>query len=212
MSSFGAVLSGVPSTLELSVGALAVGAVGGIPLVLGRRSRHLAVRSLCRAIIEVVRGIPPLVWLFLIFFGVGASFPQLNPLTAAIIGLGVISSAYLAEIYRSGLSAIHVGQWEAADALGLRSSSTLRAVIAPQVVRVAIPAAATYAVGLLKDTSVAYAIGVPEIMFHANERSTNTSSTIEPFLVAAAVYIALTIPVAWASRRLDSRLRRRVAR
>lgn len=212
MSLLTAVLSGVPDTLELSTSALVVGAIGGIPLALGRRSRFLALRSIARAIIELLRGIPPLVWLFLIFFGIGKSLPQLDPMTAAIVGLGAISSAYLAEIYRSGLSAIHRGQWEAAEALGLPAVSTLRTVIAPQVIRVAIPAAAAYAVGLLKDSSVAYTIGVTEIMFHANEQSTNTSDTIKPFLAAAAVYIALTIPIAWASRSLDSRLRRRVAR
>lgn len=212
MGLFTTILAGVPLTLILTVVAFVIGLVGGVPLALARRSSNVVARSIARALIELLRGIPPIVWLFIVFFGIGNSLPQLDPLTAAIISLGLISCAYLAEIYRGGLSAIGKGQWEAGDALGLSRRDVLSKIIGPQVFRVSVPAAATYAIGLLKDSSAAYTIGVTEIMFHANEQSRSRSDAITPFLVAAAVYVVMTIPSAWASRTLDSRLRKRVAR
>lgn len=211
MSAFSDVLLGVPNTLMLTGGALAIGASGGAVLAVGRQSRLIVVRIASRAVIELLRGIPPLVWIFIIFFGIGASAPNLTPFTAALLGLGAISSAYMAEIYRGGLLAIPKGQWEAASSLSLPRSTVWTRVIAPQVIRVSLPAAATYAIGLLKDSSVAYAIGVSEIMFYANQRATTLSDATGPFLVAAGFYLVLTVPLAWAARRVDRVLRGRVA-
>lgn len=206
------ILQGLPYTLLLTVSAFLIGVVGGVPLALARRSRSALVRGLAIFVIELLRGIPPIVWLFIIYFGLGTALPMLDSVTAAIIGLGVVSSAYLAETYRGGLIAISQGQWEATEALGLSRTDALTRVIGPQVARTAIPAATTYAIGLLKDSSVAYTIGVTEIVYFANSQARATSDPLVPFLVAAAVYIALTVPAAGASRALDSRLRRRVAR
>lgn len=206
------IIGGVPLTLLITVTALGIGALGGIPLVLARRSRFAAPRFIARAFIELLRGIPPIVWLFIVFFGFGTSIPQITPLIAAIVGLGLISCAYMAEIYRGGLSSISVGQWEAADALGMNHRSVLSRVIGPQVFRVSVPAAATYAIGLLKDSSVAYTIGVTEIVYFANDQARQTSDAITPFLLAAVVYIVMTIPCAWGARTLDAKLRERVAR
>jgi polar amino acid transport system permease protein len=212
MEVFITVLVGVPLTLLLTAAAFGIGAVGGVPLALARRSSHFVPRAIARALVELLRGIPPIVWLFIVFFGLGTSFPQLDPLSAAIISLGIVSCAYMAEIYRGGLSAIGAGQWEAAAALGMSRTSILSKVIGPQVLRVSVPASATYAIGLLKDSSAAYTIGVTEVMFYANEQARSTSDAILPFLFAALVYVVMTIPSAWASRALDSRLRKRVAR
>jgi polar amino acid transport system permease protein len=207
-----AILAGVPYTLLLTAAACAIGVVGGVPLALARRSSHIVPRAVARALIELLRGIPPIVWLFFVFFGVGTAFPQLDPLSAAILSLGLISCAYMAEIYRGGLSAIDAGQWEAGAALGMNRTDVLSKIIGPQVFRVSVPASATYAIGLLKDSSAAYTIGVTEVVFYANEQSRATSDAIVPFLFAALVYVVMTIPSAWASRTLDSRLRKRVAR
>lgn len=211
MSTLTAVLDGIPFTLLLTACGFAIGVVGGVPLVLARRSRYLAARAAARAIIEVLRGIPPIVWLFIIFFGIGGGLRALSPTVAAVIGLGAISCAYLAEIYRGGLAAVDAGQWEASAALGLDWRSTHAQIIAPQVVRACVPAAATYVIGLLKDSSVAYTIGVTEILYYANNQSSLTANAIVPFLYAAVVYIILTIPCAWAARAVDARLQRRIA-
>ena len=212
MDMFLAVLRGAPFTLLLTVVAFVLGAVGGIPLALARRSKFFPLRWIARSLIELLRGIPPIVWLFFIYFGLGTSFPQINATMAAMVGLGAISCAYMAEIYRGGLLAISNGQWEAAEALGMDRKSVLSKVVGPQVFRVSVPAAATYAIGLLKDSSVSFTIGFTELTFFANEQSRQSSAAILPFLYAAIIYMIMTIPCAWASRSLDARLRKRVAR
>jgi polar amino acid transport system permease protein len=212
MEVFTVVITGVPYTLLLTAAAFAIGAAGGVPLALARRSSHVVPRAVARALIELLRGIPPIVWLFFVYFGVGNSIPSLDSLTAAILSLGLISCAYMAEIYRGGLSAITAGQWEAGAALGMSRTDVLSKIIGPQVLRVSVPASATYVIGLLKDSSAAYTIGVTEVVYFANEQSRATSDAIVPFLFAALVYVVMTIPSAWASRTLDSRLRKRVAR
>lgn len=206
------ILRGVPITLGITLLAFVIGAIGGVPLVLARRSRILPLSWLAISIIELLRGIPPVVWLFIIYFGLGTTLPQLNSFTAAVIGLGVVSAAYMAEIYRGGLRSIHKGQWEAAEVLGMPHRNVLADVIGPQVFRVSIPAAATYGIGLLKDSSVAYVIGVTEIVFYANEQSRQQIDALGPFLIAAAVYVIMTIPTAWATRSLDAKMRKRVAK
>ncbi|RRJ87938.1 amino acid ABC transporter permease [Gulosibacter macacae] len=205
-------LRGVPVTLGITLIAFAIGVVGGVPLALMRRSRIKPISWLAIAIIELLRGIPPVVWLFIIFFGLGTSIPQMTAFMAAVIGLGIVAAAYMAEIYRGGLRSIHNGQWEAAEVLGMRHRTVLRDVIGPQVFRVSIPAAATYGIGLLKDSSVAYVIGVTEIVYYASEQSRQTVDAIGPFLIAAAVYVIMTIPTAWATRSLDAKMRKRVAK
>ncbi|HVK25386.1 MAG TPA: amino acid ABC transporter permease [Actinokineospora sp.] len=211
MDALTTILNGVPATLGLTLAALALGAALGVPLVVLRRSGNRLVAGFARLFIELLRGIPPIVWLFIIYFGVGTTV-KLSSWTAATVGLGLISAAYMAEIYRGGLNAMHAGQWDAAHALGLSRTAIITRVIGPQLVRVSIPASASFAIGLLKDSSVAYTIGIPEITSAAREVSQNSVDAMVPFLLAAGVYVAITIPCAWAARRLDTVLRSRVAR
>lgn len=206
------ILTGVPLTLLLTVCGFGIGAIGGVPLALARRSRFAVLRVVARTLIEFLRGIPPIVWIFAVYFGIGTDVITMSPLVAAVAAFGLISCAYMAEIYRGGLSAVPAGQWEAGAALGMGHRDQLGKVIGPQVFRVSIPAAATYAIGLLKDSSIAYTIGVQETLFHADLLSKQSSDAIVPFLYAALVYVIITIPCAWAARSLDAGLRRKVAR
>ncbi|MDJ1371165.1 amino acid ABC transporter permease [Gulosibacter molinativorax] len=212
METFLAILQGVPATLGITIFAFVIGVVLGVPLALARRSSFFPLSWLSIAVIEILRGIPPVVWLFIIFFGVGRNITGLSPFTAAVIGMGIYSAAYMAEIYRGGFRAVDSGQWEASRALGIGPSWTMRDIIGPQVVRQSVPAAATYAIGLIKDSSIAYVIGVNDIVFYANEQSRQNIDALGPFLIAAAVYVALTIPTAWATRKLDAVLQTRGAK
>lgn len=204
-----AVLRGVPITLLLTAAAFCFGAVVAVPLVIARVSRHAGVRVPARAAIELFRGIPPIVWLFIIYFGV-AEVVLVDAMTASVVGLGVISAAYLAEIYRGSLAAVLRGQWEASYALGMTRVETVLRVVGPQVARVSIPAAASYGIGLLKDSSVAFTIGVTEVVYFATEQARVANDSLGPYLVAAGVYVLLTVPCAWGSRALDGRLRKKV--
>ncbi|MCP8894981.1 amino acid ABC transporter permease [Shinella daejeonensis] len=206
------VLLGLPWTIAVTALALAIGLVLGMPVMLARRSRWPWLRFLTGSLITLVRSIPPIVWLFLIFFGIGSGYFKISPFAAAVVGMGLISSAYMAEIYRGALLSIHSGQMEGASALGLHPVRVWIDVVAPQLFRVALPAMATFAIGLLKDSAVSSTIGVPELTFQANAQSMATYRGMEVFSFVAAVYIALSVPVAWLSRILDRRLRAKVSR
>ncbi|MEU6181778.1 amino acid ABC transporter permease [Streptomyces coeruleorubidus] len=212
VDTFLAVVKGVPMTLLLTGASLGIGIVGGLPFVAARVSKRPLLRLASRSLIEVLRGIPPLVWLFIIYFGLGNSLPMIDPLQASIIGMGLISCAYMAEIYRGGLAAVHHGQWEAARALGMSTVAIVRKIIAPQVLRISVPATATYGIGLFKDSSVAFTLGVTEVLYFANEQSRSTGDAIKPFLAAAVVYIVMSAVCAALARSVDKRLQRRVAR
>jgi len=150
------------------------------------------------------------VWLFLLYFGVSIGTVRLDSLSAAVWGLGIISSAYLAEIYRGAFATLPRGQAEASSALGLGGTVTFTRILAPQALRTALPSIATYLLSLLKDSSIASTIGVADMVFNATmfARQNPATAGIIPFFIAAAVYLVISVPVAVAARRLDSRLRR----
>jgi polar amino acid transport system permease protein len=205
-----AVLFGLPMTLLVTALAFAIGLVGGIPIMLGLRSRWRPLRLTVRVVVDLIRGVPPIVWLFLIYFGVQIGTIRFDSLTAAVVGLGIIASAYLAEIYRGGFSTVARGQSEAAAALGLGTRTTFGRILAPQALRTALPSITTYLLSLLKDSSIASTIGVADMVFAANmfARQNPATAGILPFFLAAAVYLVVSIPVAIAARRLDTRLRK----
>ncbi|WP_255889381.1 amino acid ABC transporter permease [Nocardioides astragali] len=212
---WGAVAQGIVMTIQLTVAGFAIGAVLGVPILALRMSPLASLRWSARAFIEVTRGVPMIVWLFLIYNGPTQFDPALGSVftswVSAVAAFGLVSAAYMAEIYRGSLRAIKQGQYEASRALGMSSVDTATRVIGPQMIRVAVPASATYAIGLLKDSSLASTIGVFEITYYANTVA-STSSSATPYFVAGAYYVALTLPSAWGARRLEARLRRGVAR
>jgi polar amino acid transport system permease protein len=207
-----AILVGIPLTIVLTLIAFAIGATLGLPLCAMRMSRNVFVRFLATALILVLRAIPPIVWLFIIFFGIGFGYLQLDPFSSAAIGLGLITAANMAEIYRGALSAIHAGQWEAANALSLSPRHRFIDVVGPQLMRISLPSAATYVIGLLKDSAVASAIGVHEIAFQAYHVSQETFRGLDVYAAAGLLYILISLPIAWLARWTDLRLRARVAR
>lgn len=212
MDHFEAVLLGVPLTLLVTAAAFAIGAVGAVPLTLLQMSPWKPGRILARVIIDVVRGLPPVVWLFIIYFGITIGTFQFNAVSAAIVGLGVVSAAYLSEIYRSGVLSLQEGQWEASAALGVGGVDTVTRVVAPQAIRVAVPAATGYAISLIKDSSVASTIGVAEIAFLTTQDARSNDGGLTVYLLAAAVYVVLCVPVAVASRVVGEKLQRKVSR
>jgi polar amino acid transport system permease protein len=207
-----ALLIGVPYTIVLTLIAFAAGTALGLPLCWMRQSRFGLVGFLAASMILVFRAIPPIVWLFFIFFGVGSGYLQLDPFTAAAIGLGLITAANMAEIYRGALSAIQKGQWEAASVLNLSARHKFIDVIGPQLFRICLPSATTYLIGLLKDSAVASAIGVHEIAFQAYHESQETFRGLDIYAAAGLLYILISLPIAYFARWTDTRLRAAVAR
>jgi len=205
-------LRGLPWTLALMATAFAVGSVLGLPLMMARVSRLLPLRLAATVLFAIVRSIPPLVWLFIIFFGIGFGLINMSAFTACLIAFGMIAAINMAEIYRGGLIAIHFGQFEAAHALNLSGWHVFRDVVAPQMFRVALPSSATYAIGLFKDSAIASTIGIPELTYQANYLSQTTFQGLKVFGLVGLIYIAVSLPVAWMSRLLDAKIRAKVAR
>ncbi|UWU25925.1 amino acid ABC transporter permease (plasmid) [Rhizobium sp. CB3060] len=199
-------------TIALTAGSFAIGATLAIPFLAARRSRFFPVRLLASILIQIIRAIPPILWLFIIFFGLGISLFPISPFVAALAGLGLIAAANMTEIYRGALNSIHHGQWEASTALDLGRWYTMRDVVAPQAFRVALPSAASYLIGLMKETAVASTIGVTELVYQGNQLSQLTFRGLEIFAIVGLFYILLSLPVAWLTRMADAHLRSKVAR
>ncbi|MEW9310684.1 amino acid ABC transporter permease [Labrys neptuniae] len=209
---FWLILSGVPLTIAVTLAALALGMVLGFPIMLARTAPFAPLRILTIVFIALVRSVPPVVWIFLIFFGVGADLVQMDPFTAAIMTFGLISAVNMAEIYRGGFIAVPVGQHEAATALNMSRWHHFRDVTLPQMFIFSLPAIATYAVGLLKDSAIASTVGLKELTFQGRYVTEMTYRGLEVLGLVGAAYILMSLPIAWLSRNLGETLKRRLAR
>ncbi|WP_427132183.1 amino acid ABC transporter permease [Pseudarthrobacter sp. S9] len=203
-------LQGLGTTVIITFGSFLIGAFCAVPVALARLSDIAPLRWLAMAFIEVVRGIPPIAWMLVLFYGLGR-YITLPPLLAACLALGAVSTAYLAENYRAGIQAVAGGQWEGAGALGLSNGDTFWRVIAPQGIGVALPPSASYAVGLLKDSAVASVIGVSDIAFQALTLNQQGNPGLPIFLAAGVVYLIVSVPMAVLARKADTFIRTRSA-
>lgn len=194
---------GIPATLAVTALAFLFGLIGALPLLFMSRSALLPVRAISRVTIDLLRGIPPIVWLFIMYFGIASGQFKLSAFQAGVVGLGLIASAFLAEIFRGAIAGVPAGQVEAARALGMSKHHAFWLIISPQAIRIAIPAIVTYLIGLLKDSSFVSTIGVMEILFFATSMSRGTGLGLIAFFAAALLYIALSIPIAWAGKHID---------
>jgi polar amino acid transport system permease protein len=206
------ILSGIPWTIAITLGAFTMGALLGIPLCAMRVSKSGILRYMATMIILILRSIPPIVWLFFLYFGIGSGYLQVGPIESSIIALGLITSANLAEIYRGALKSIHVGQWEASHALNMPRWSIFKDIMVPQLVRVILPSATSYMIGLLKDSAIASTVGVTEVAFQANFVSRRQFQGLEVFAVAGFFYILISLPIAAIARYTDGVMRAKVAR
>jgi polar amino acid transport system permease protein len=207
-----ALAHGVGQTMTITLGALAIGLVLAFPVAVMRRSRRAVLRLPATGFIELFRSVPPIVWLFFIYYGLAQEGFRASTYQAAVLGLGLIATAYLAEIYRAGLDAVGRTQWEAAEALGLPALARYRWVILPQALVVVIPPAATYGIGLLKDSAIASVIGAREITFFAFQQTQASLEGLTIFTAAGLLYIASSIPLAGLARFADHRLASRLTR
>jgi polar amino acid transport system permease protein len=194
-------------TIEVAAAAFVVATAFGLLLATIRffvPSRM--VRFPISAYIEIFRNVPSLTHLFIIYFGLASLGIRLNSISAAIIGLGLIGAAVLADVFRAGFEAIHVGQREAGLAVGLPPRMVFRDIVLPQTWRVTLPPIGNYAIQLVKDTSLVAAIVAPEIMFTARNLVVNTFETTLVYGIAAALYLVICIPLSRALRRLELRM------
>ncbi|MFC7322848.1 amino acid ABC transporter permease [Halobacillus campisalis] len=202
------VLQGVPYTILVAIIGMLIGLVLGFFLALARRSSHRLLRWPARVYISFMRGTPILVYLFVLYFGLPVLGITLTGPTAAIIGFGTNSAAYIAEINRSSLASVAHGQWESARALGFSYWQSMRRIIVPQATRIAIPPLANVFLDLLKATSLAAMISVPEILNKAQIVAGRTNDSMTLYILAALIYWPLTMVFSALQEYLERRYNR----
>ena len=196
-------LGGWPQTAIVAIGSLLFALIFGLAVALVRITAWRPLRWPAIAYIEFFRGTPALVQLFVIYFGLPDIGLSPTPLQAAIVGLGMNGAAYLAEIYRAGIESIHRGQMEAALALGLTPGKAMQHIVLPQAVRTMLPPITSFAIVLLKDTSIVFSVGVVEIMALARNLVTETLHSAAVYLIAGLLYLCMTIPMSRLAARLE---------
>lgn len=196
---------GLGLTLAVSLCALIVSVVIGTLLGIVRVFRVPVLGALGNAYVEVVRGIPLIVLLSVIYFGLPALGLTLEGFPAAVIALGLYSAAYTSEIVRGGLTSVPVGQVEAARSLGLTRPQAIRYVILPQAWRVALPALGNEFVSLILGSSLASAVTLQELFSQGRYITNATYRQFEVYAVLAAVYFLLTFTLTRLIRHLERR-------
>ncbi len=196
-------------TAALAGIALGGGLVGGLAVAACRIARARPLWLAADGAIALVQGTPLLVQLFLAYFGAAFAGLDVPPLAAAAIAFTLYASAFLGDIWSGAVSAVPRGQWEAAEALGLKRAATLRLVVVPQAVRLAIPPTVGFLVQLVKNTALASIVGFRELTRAGQIVSNNTFQPLAVFLTVAAFYFAICYPLSLASYRLEARLGRR---
>ncbi len=200
-------LSATLVTLAISLAAFLLAVPMGVLLAVARVYGGPAVRALARVYIELFRGTPVLLQLFVLYYGL-APYVNLSPIQAAIVGLGLNYGAYEAEVYRGALLALPRGQTEAAKALGLSPIQTLRHVLVPQALRLALPPMTNDFVSLLKDSSLVSVITVIELTKRMTIAAVDLRGWLIPGVACAAFYLLLSVPLSELARRLERRLSR----
>jgi polar amino acid transport system substrate-binding protein len=193
-------------TIEISAAAMAIAIAMGLFMAVLRVFGPRAISWLVIAFIEVIRGTPLLIQLFIIFYGLPAIGIRFSPLWAAIIGLGINYAAYEAENYRAGIQSIPQGQMDAALALGLSRLQTIRKIVLPQAVRLVIPPVTNDFIALLKDSSLVSVITMVELTKMYGQLAATNYDYIGLGLLTAGIYFVLGLPIARLSRALEGRL------
>ncbi|WP_226506425.1 amino acid ABC transporter permease [Pseudomonas sp. MWU16-30317] len=209
---FPLLLGALRTTAEVSAAALFIGFFIGIGVAAMRLSPKPILRRLGGAYIFVFRGIPLLVQLlFIYYFLPRAGLPNMSPMAAAIISLALCCAAYIAEILRGGLLAIPGGQLEAAGLLGLNSRQMLVRIRVPQAVRLTLPGLINEMILLIKASSLVSVVGLADLTRTAQNLAASDYMFVQDYLMLAAFYCLINIPLAYAGGRLEKRLKERGA-
>lgn len=206
LTRFPNLLKGCLVTIEISLASLVLGMLVGIVLALFRLSSFKPLRMFSMAYIWVVRGTPLLVQLFILYFGLPQLGIQLSSMAAGILGIGLNTGAYISEIIRSGILAIDSGQMEAAESLGMSYPKAMMRIIAPQVVRVIIPALLNQFIITLKNSSIASLVTITELMRAGNQIIYATFRSFEVYTVVALLYLVMCSALMVLSRYVERRL------
>ncbi len=200
-------LKGIKITILISLIGVALGSILGAFVALMKLSKIKIISWIASIYIEILRGTPMLVQVFIVFFGITAALGlDILALVCGTIALVINSSAYIAEIIRAGINAVDKGQMEAARSLGLNYRQTMKSVIMPQAIKNILPALGNEFVTLIKESSIVSTIGVGEIMFNAQVVQGISFDPFTPLLLAAALYFVLTFVLTRIMNMIEGRL------
>ncbi|AXH14014.1 amino acid ABC transporter permease [Malaciobacter mytili] len=196
-------------TISMALIATAIALVIAIIIAIIKTFKIKFLSSFCDLYISFLRGTPLIVQLFLLYFGLPQILPifsNLDAYSASIAGLSLHFSAYMAESIRGAISSIDKGQFEAASSLGMSKTQSFSHIILPQAIRVAIPSLMNNFIDLIKSTSLAFTLGVPEIMAKAQLEASSSYKYFEAFLAVALVYWVIVITFTYLQKRIEKRL------
>jgi His/Glu/Gln/Arg/opine family amino acid ABC transporter permease subunit len=203
---FDLLIEGLLLGLRLAFVALLIGTVIGLFCGYARVSRHAWLRAIVWLYVEIIRNTPILLLIFFVFFGLPEfGIYVLDKYESFTLALAIYAGAYLAEVFRAGLSSIPSQYVEAAKAIGLRPWQRQRYVVLPVMFRICLPALSNNFISLFKDTSLAAAIAVPELTFYARQINVNTFRVIETWLVASLLYLVVCYAIAFLLRQVERR-------
>jgi polar amino acid transport system permease protein len=204
----------LPDLLHAALTTISITLVGfmaalllGLLLALLRRSRFRSLSRPAAMLIEFIRSTPLLIQLYFLFYVAPDYGLTLSALTAGTLGIALHYASYVAEVYRAGLNGVPKGQWEAAKALNLSPWHAYQTIILPQAVRSIVPALGNYLIAMFKDTPVLSAITVVELMLQAKNIGSASFRYIEPVTLAGLFFLAVSLGVAFAVRKLERYLR-----
>ncbi|MDM7915290.1 MAG: amino acid ABC transporter permease [Candidatus Eisenbacteria bacterium] len=198
-------LPAVPATLQITLAAFAIALVLGVAIGILRTGSHRPLRAAATVYVDALRGIPLLVQIFFLYFGLGRIL-SLDRFPAGVLAIGIGYSAYIGETIRAGIQAVPAGQWEAARSLGLTTPQCLRHVVLPQAMRIVIPPVLNDFVACLKDSSLVSILGLRELTRAGREYYSATFSDFQTWTIVALLYLAMTLVLSRLSALLERRL------
>lgn len=197
---------GAVLTVKFAVLSMVFGLVLAVVLALMGIARNRLLNAIARVYVSLMRGTPLLVQIFVIYYGLPSMGISLDPTPAGVIALSANVAAYMSESMRGAILGIESGQWLASYSLGLSWGQTLRYVIGPQALRIAVPSLSNSLISLIKDTSLVSVITVTELLRSAQEIIASTYQPLPLYLAAAAVYWVLCQVLEWVQRWWERRL------
>lgn len=195
-------------TLKVSFFALFIGLILGVFICLAKIGSIKILKYIATLYIEVLRNTPIIIQIMIIYFALPEVGIEFSPFVSSVIALSINSSAYVAEIFRSGINSIDKGQVEASRSLGLNYKQTMQYVILPQALKNCLPSLGNEFISLVKESSIVYLVGVSDIMFVANSVKNATYQTFGPYILAALIYFVITTILSILVRKIENNLNR----
>jgi polar amino acid transport system permease protein len=201
-------LRGLWLSVQVAGASLILGIPLGLVLALLVSSLRRGIRLPAIVLVEIGRGTPALVTLAIIYFGLPSAGFTVGSFTAAVVALALTTGAYTSEILRAGLQAVPHGEIEASSALAMSYRDTLRFIVIPQGVRIAIPALMGFAILIFQATSLAFTIALPELLSQAYSIGSNTFRYSDVLVLAGLLYLLITVPAGWMTTWTERRMSR----